>query len=356
MKKLLLDILEDNIVNEAELIQTLIATGKEDLEFEIPEGPDLKCLRLMDKPFLPTLEHLLSTLGNTKEKIYFTTHNWIQDQSVWPNIQRRSVGPWFADTEKYFSEMDDKDFTKHFGFFINSSRWHRLYIGTFLHRNYNQKTMMSYRQSHFHAGSHADLQFDTLMMKLGESKNPQIYNQLSDFFNALPINLEGQFPNDNLGGAGNYLKLCNWDNQPVPYELTPMYAKFFVDIVAETWHSGRCFMPTEKTVRPIMTKNPFIAYGPQGYLRNLRKMGFKTFNRWWSEEYDEWPEVQRINLMFDVMKLIAEKSLDELKSMYKEMTPVLEHNQNILKTLSNALANERVGSIFDFAKNIANQK
>jgi hypothetical protein len=344
MKKLLLEVVEDKIVNEAELIQTLISTGNEDLQLEIPEGPDLTCVTLMHKPFLPTLENLLVALGIAKDKIHFSIHNWIQDQSVWPNIQIGNVGPWFPKSEKDFPEIGDKDFTKHFGFFINNSRWHRLYIGTFLHTNHNQKTMMSYRQSHFHAGSHADLQFDTLMMKLGESKNPQIYKQLSDFINALPIDLEGQFPNDNKGGAGNYLKLLNWDNQPVPFQLTPMYAKFFVDIVAETWHSGECFMPTEKTLRPIMTKNPFIVYGPKGFLRNMKKMGFKTFHRWWPEEYDEWPGLQRINLMFEVMKLIAEKPLDGLKSMYNEMTPVLEHNQNILKNLSN----ERIKTIFKF--------
>ena len=347
MKKLLLKIVEDKIINEDELIHSLISNGKEELEFEIPEGPDLTCLMLMDKPFLPTLENLLFALGIAKEKIHFTIHNWIQDQSVWPNIQRMTVGPWFTDTEKYFSETDDNDFTKHFGFFINNSRWHRLYIGNFLHTNHNQKTIMSYRQSHFHAGSYANLHFDTLMMKLGGSKKPQIYNQLSDFMNALPINLEGQFPNDNKGGAGNFLKLTNYGqgNRPVSYELIPMYANFFVDIVAETWHTGRCFMPTEKTVRPIITKNPFIVYGPKGYLRNMKKMGFKTFNRWWSEDYDEWPEMQRINLIFDLINKLAEIPLDELKNMYIEMTPVLEHNQNILKNLSN---DEWKESIFKF--------
>lgn len=342
MQKISLDVVDDRIVNEVEFVQTLINLQNDELEIYINEGPDLEQMRFMNKPFLTTLLRILNTLKIPKEKIYFVLYNWIQDESIWPNIKKLSGLPWFVGTESYFPKTYHKDIKKHFGFFINNSRWHRLYMGTFLHAEHNQKTLMSYRQSHFHAGSPADLYFDELMFKLRQKKDAKFYDQCGDFFKALPINLEGQFPNDNRGGAGFYVteerELGNHS-----MDILPFYSKFFVDIVAETWHTGRCFMPTEKTVRPIITKNPFIVYGPKGYLKNLRKLGFKTFNRWWSEEYDEWPETQRLHHMFDLINKLAEMSIKDLEDMYQQMLPVLEHNQKILKELTH----RRIRSVFN---------
>ena len=107
-----------------------------------------------------------------------------------------------------------------------------------------------------------------------------------------------------------------------------------MDIVCETWHEGQCFLPNEKTGRPIIARTPFIAYAGKDFLKNLKKLGFKTFDRWWSEEYDDHEGVQRIQYMLKEIKKISRCPVDRLKEIQQEMMPVLEHNYKIIKSLT----------------------
>ena len=93
-------------------------------------------------------------------------------------------------------------------------------------------------------------------------------------------------------------------------------------------------MPNEKTGRPIIAKTPFIAYAGRGFLGNLKKIGFKTFDKWWSEEYDNYEGVQRIQRMLLQIKNISSQPIENLYRMYNDMQPVLEHNYKLIKTLT----------------------
>lgn len=44
--------------------------------------------------------------------------------------------------------------------------------------------------------------------------------------------------------------------------------------------------PTEKIFRDIYLKRPFMISGPRGFLVEMRKMGYLTFNYFWDESYD----------------------------------------------------------------------
>lgn len=57
-----------------------------------------------------------------------------------------------------------------------------------------------------------------------------------------------------------------------------VYRDIAIEIVNETTLYPRSFHITEKTLRPMYYKRPFIMIGAEGYLENLRKLGFKTFN------------------------------------------------------------------------------
>jgi hypothetical protein len=111
-----------------------------------------------------------------------------------------------------------------------------------------------------------------------------------------------------------------------------IYVNFLIDIVAETFTSGNCFFITEKTVRPILLKKPFIIFGSRNYLHYLHQMGFRTFADFWDEDYDGDEGKDRY---LKIIKLIDELSLKnskELETMYQDMQYNLEHNYRLLTT------------------------
>jgi hypothetical protein len=103
--------------------------------------------------------------------------------------------------------------------------------------------------------------------------------------------------------------------------------KAFWHIVTETVY----FLPklhlTEKTFKPIAVKRPFILVAAPGNLAYLKSYGFKTFDRWIDESYDqEQDHYVRIEKITAEIKRLCELSPDELRAMYEEMKPVLEYN------------------------------
>jgi hypothetical protein len=107
--------------------------------------------------------------------------------------------------------------------------------------------------------------------------------------------------------------------------------KALISIVTETLHSDKCVFFSEKTFKPIYSLNPFIIVAGPGYLKHLKLLGYKTFDRWWDESYDEeenW--LIRFNKLYKLYNDISLWSVDRLNTVYTEMLPTLEHNFNTL--------------------------
>lgn len=87
---------------------------------------------------------------------------------------------------------------------------------------------------------------------------------------------------------------------------------------------------TEKTFKSLPAMRPMISYGSAGCLEKIKDLGFKTWDRWWSEDYDKIkdPEKRFIEVS-NLIKTVSEFSLDKCKSMLWEMLPTLEHNRDL---------------------------
>lgn len=109
-------------------------------------------------------------------------------------------------------------------------------------------------------------------------------------------------------------------------DLTQFLSYF--EIVTETYLSDDTILfITEKTVRPIVRLQPFVMIGPPFLLRELRRLGFKTFSPWIDESYDEVVDpVARIEMVFREIDRLCEMPIEQLHTMYCEMWPVLAHN------------------------------
>ena len=103
--------------------------------------------------------------------------------------------------------------------------------------------------------------------------------------------------------------------------------KAFIHVVSETaFYNGKKHL-TEKIFKPIVAKQPFLLLGAYGNLEYLKSYGFKTFDRWWDESYDNIKDDdERIKAVFNILERISKMSYEEQCAMHKEMHEVLEYN------------------------------
>lgn len=105
----------------------------------------------------------------------------------------------------------------------------------------------------------------------------------------------------------------------------------FVNIVTETLHSKKTLFFSEKIFKPIYMLQPFILIGNPHSLRELKKLGYKTFGRWWDESYDEEENlVKRILKIEKVLIRLSKLNPDELRSITTAMEDTLIHNYSVL--------------------------
>jgi len=321
-----LKVIEDEVINEYELVDAITDPAKGSLEILIDEGPDLSVIKLFGRSFVESLHMLADNLGIDKKIIKIITYNLVQDRSVWPNIEIQHTVEYFTAAGKFEVPLDKK-IQKHFGLFVGTSRWHRLYLAGMMHGLYKDKSMLSFWQHHLNNSLPANLRMDDVMLK---DTKKSVREHMINFVKQLPLHLAPDDIKLNLNKGADITR-GDWET---PYEILPYYNSIFMDIVCETWHEGQCFLPNEKTGRPIIARTPFIAYAGKDFLKNLKKLGFKTFDQWWSEEYDNHEGVQRIQYMLKEIKTISMYPVDRLQEMHQEMLPTLQHNYEIIKSLT----------------------
>lgn len=126
--------------------------------------------------------------------------------------------------------------------------------------------------------------------------------------------------------------------------MDDLYNTTFINIISESeyWNnkvSGHCYKSiffTEKTAKALNTFSPFIILGCSGSLKKLNEIGFKTFNDWWDESYDdETDDDKRIIKIHQLVKTLCKLSESEIETMYSEMIPTLKHNQSLYQKMTN---------------------
>jgi hypothetical protein len=102
----------------------------------------------------------------------------------------------------------------------------------------------------------------------------------------------------------------------------------FVHVVTETVFYHEKQHLTEKIFKPIVAERPFMLVGAHKNLEYLRGYGFKTFDRWWSEDYDlETDSEKRISMIVGELKKFISQPEWRLREIHQEMKPILEYNR-----------------------------
>ena len=112
----------------------------------------------------------------------------------------------------------------------------------------------------------------------------------------------------------------------------PIENNSYFSLVLEAYYNARFagrLLVTEKSIRPMRWKKPFILVGQPHTLKSLQDIGYKTFHPFINEKYDNEIDNQKrfIKAMIELEKL-CNKSLNELKEFNNEIYNILEHNYN----------------------------
>jgi len=109
------------------------------------------------------------------------------------------------------------------------------------------------------------------------------------------------------------------------------YKNSFCALVNETRFAQPTGNFSEKVLMAVKYKTPFILVAPPKTLEYFRSFGFKTFDSFWSEEYDSIENHEhRLLEIFKLINNINNKSLSELEILYSKMQPILDYNFQLL--------------------------
>lgn len=303
-----LDVNDTTIWNKAELYKFLAEHQGKPIDINIPEGPCLRSLGVFDILDQFELKAVtIHTLNFVQEDYSYYQYNYNQI----PSLQYFNIP-----LNSNYTEYHHWNKKKIFGAFYNRPTWARIGLAGHLGFNYWGQTNLNFRFNP-HDQDQRPL-FD--MQKLFDV-DPQSVNNFLNIQDQLPVQLEDK---DGYTVDGTVQEHTD--------QLSCFYPDFLIDVVVETFLQGRSFYPTEKTIRPMLLKKPFIHMGPKCFLIHLRQMGFQTFHEFWDEDYDGHGMKQRYERILTLIDSLAVKSTDELEDMYNRMQPILDHNHNLMLT------------------------
>jgi hypothetical protein len=295
---------EDNFIwNGKELLAFLIANQDKDIELDINE--EGSCL---------TSISVYEMLDMFKfNSVSITTDNLVESHDRYTIIPGKRRYRFFdakgADYSQYHTWNQDTIF----GALYNRASWHRIGLATHL---YKKRTTLNFRYDPHNEDQRSEFDLQQLF-----EIDPVSVERFMALYDKFPHQLE-VVDGYTVGAT----------TKTHTEQLADFYHDFLIDVVSESFVNGRTFYATEKTVRPMLMKKPFIVMGPKCFLIHLRQMGFKTFHDFWDEDYDGYSPEIRYHRILNLIDTLNEKSFDELQDMYQRMQPILDHNYNLLTT------------------------
>jgi hypothetical protein len=322
------DVEDTYLKNDQEWIAKIVneAYKHEKIIIQFNEGPALEEINYKGKKFLEVLKDICTTNGWPLEKFDIRSMNLIQNKESWPVFKSLPLADHFLSVQNR-SVKNLPTFEKTFGMFIGRSSWDRLYLASHLYNNHKNISLQTFRNYLNEPTSMINLDLDRFfwMMSVHNTLDKNKIDSLSNLLKNLPLLI-----------SDSHEKITNiqWDAGAVDDEILNWYNKIFVDVVCEKMITGQTFFPTEKTARALVTRTPFLIMGPCNYIQNLKKLGFRSFDKFWDESYDFLSGVQRLKSICKIIDDLAELKKNEMCRLYAHMNNVLEHNYENYRNLT----------------------
>lgn len=157
-----------------------------------------------------------------------------------------------------------------------------------------------------------------------EIEFPKLHREwtVQDLDNVIPLELDKSIdPYDHI----------SLNTNPINDEHTLKFYQSYLHIVIETSIYSVFF--SEKTFKPMKYFQPFVLIGGVGSLKKLKELGYKTFEDYIDEGYDDIVNNQE-RIEYAVKSSIDFMMQDNLPKILKDMYHILKHNHETL--ISNA--------------------
>lgn len=307
----------DNVNNYRFQNNTLALSDKE--KFLIKDGFEKTHLRMAVRPYIPTIYDyslLLHSEKNSQELKKFINH-WCVPVYYWSHAL--IARDWFR-----YAQIDPalKKSNVKYDFLIYNRAWsgtreYRLKFAELLVTNDLTGACLTSFNS-IDQGCH--------------------YRQHQFSNSSLAINLDI----DSFFQSNTYSSNASGDYAADDYQQCA------VEIVLETLFDDSRWHLTEKILRPIACRKPFILAATPGSLEYLKSYGFKTFSPIIDESYDKITDpLQRLDAIITAMKKFSMADKHAKRSMLATMNEICKYNQQLFfsDNFQNNIVNEYVQNV-----------
>jgi hypothetical protein len=134
-------------------------------------------------------------------------------------------------------------------------------------------------------------------------------------------------------GSNSYVKFDLFDNEwGEIYLNAPQYVDTYFSVVTETVFDYPYSFRTEKIWKPIAMGHPWIAVANQGFYRDLKMLGFKTFDQLIDESFDNIEDNKtRLSAVANAVETLASSDLDQFMVAAAD---ICKYNQDYFKEMS----------------------
>ena len=241
-------------------------------------------------------------------KFTIVSYNYFTDELYFALINKRDELNIKSFKNKYLNFIDNFDMQNHFLCFNNLTKLHRLWMFYELLNNpkLKNKSIVSLNKN----------TTDKSFFDIVSSTN---YKEMIEYYKNYDSTI------------GYSYDTTNWikDVQTGDSININAHLNTFVNVITETLTQPDIVFITEKTYKSIYTCQPFIIVGNTYSLKKLKQLGFKTFDKWWDESYDNEIDFEkRMQKITKVLEEIASWDLNKCMEVRKEMREILIHNYN----------------------------
>jgi len=140
-------------------------------------------------------------------------------------------------------------------------------------------------------------------------------------------------------GLDLVLDTQDWDYDPFFISNTgkKLYQDSYINVVTES-HIRGSVMFSEKIWKAVMNLQPFVVVGQPGYLRELRRRGFRTWSWFVDESYDDIVDCdERVDVVCREINRLLSLSLTCIRDLYIESWDDLIHNYRLFRKTVNTI-------------------
>lgn len=249
---------------------------------------------------------------------------------IWSGIFEKGVQSWTQEQishGKTFNTLEKKDYFKSYINFNRRWRTHRPVMVALLYcRGLLNKGFVSL------ASLDEQLNFLTIWSYILSIHNEESSPQVNKILRENEIRIK-KLPPMYLDTMDLHINQAEMKRETDIY-----YNNTYFSLVSETnfYHAVESEEPgiffSEKTFKPIAEMHPFILINAPGSLIELKKLGYKTFDPFINEQYDnELNNDNRMIMILNEVERLSNLSKEEIFQFIDNVKPICEFNFNLLQ-------------------------